>query len=102
ILHFVDIHLPKNSATPVIIGAAAFLCTFGLVWHIGWATIGGASGVLIALIVRSFQRATERVVSADQQRSEHQAQCRQVDQTRPVGRDDEDSSANAGLAQARL
>ncbi|MFK3971287.1 cbb3-type cytochrome c oxidase subunit I [Pseudomonas sp. NPDC087358] len=102
ILHFVDIHLPKNSATPVIIGAAAFLCTFGLVWHIGWATIGGASAVLIALIVRSFQRDTERVVSADQQRREHQAQRRQVDQTRPVGRDDEDSSANAGLAQARL
>jgi cytochrome o ubiquinol oxidase subunit 1 len=63
VLRFEDIHLPKNSATPLVIGAASLVCAFGLVWHIGWAAAGGFLLVWGTVIARSFVRDTERVIT---------------------------------------
>ncbi|MDB6141940.1 MAG: cytochrome ubiquinol oxidase subunit [Pseudomonas sp.] len=99
VLRFEDILLPKNSATPVIIGGASFLCAFGLVWHIGWAAVGGIVVAWMAVIVRSFVRDTERIIPAAQVRQAHQAWLEQARTTTAVSRDDEDDALNAGLAR---
>lgn len=99
IQHFEDIRLPRNSATPIVIGAASFLCAFGLVWHIGWAAVGGLLLVWLAVIARSFVRDTERVISAQALRQAHEARIEQAYRGRAVNRDDEHNSRNPGLAQ---
>jgi cytochrome o ubiquinol oxidase subunit 1 len=96
---FEDIRLPNNSATPVLIGAASFLCAFGLVWHIGWAAVGGFVLVWACVVARSFVRDTERVIPARQVQADYEADRAQAQAAHPVTRDDEHSRRNAGLAQ---
>jgi cytochrome bo3 quinol oxidase subunit 1 apoprotein (EC 1.10.3.-) len=97
--HYEDIHMPKNSSVAVIIGIASALCAFGLVWHIWWAAIVGFVACWIAVIARSFQRETERVIPADEVRRAHEAWLQRVAAAVPVGRDDEISASNQGLAE---
>lgn len=98
---FTDILLPKNSATPIIVGAASFLCSFGLVWHIGWAASAGLLGILAAVILRSFVRETHRVIKAQALRLEYEEGARLAKQSVAVSRDDEISRLNLGLAQVQ-
>jgi cytochrome o ubiquinol oxidase subunit 1 len=98
---FEDIHLPKNSATPVLIGAASFLCAFGLVWHIGWAALGGFLFAWGAIILRSFRLNTMHVISAEQVRREYERETQQMRMAQAVSRDAEFSGRNTGLAKVR-
>jgi cytochrome o ubiquinol oxidase subunit 1 len=101
VLRFEDIHLPKNSATPLVIGAASLVCAFGLVWHIGWAAAGGFMLVWGTVIARSFVRDTERVITGATLRQAEERRLQQLRAAAAVARDEEDSSLNAGLAQVR-
>jgi cytochrome o ubiquinol oxidase subunit 1 len=101
VLRFADIHLPKNSATPVIIGAASFVCAFGLVWHIGWAAAGGLLVAWGAVIARSFVPQTERVITAEALRRAQEQQFQRTQGATAVPREEEHSQRNAGLAQVR-
>jgi cytochrome o ubiquinol oxidase subunit 1 len=101
VLRFEDIHLPKNSATPLVIGAASLVCAFGLVWHIGWAAAGGFLLVWGTVIARSFVRDTERVITGATLRQAEERRLQQLRAAAAVARDEEDSSLNAGLAQVR-
>jgi cytochrome o ubiquinol oxidase subunit 1 len=101
VLRFEDIHLPKNSATPLVIGAASFVCAFGLVWHIGWAAAGGFLLVWGTVIARSFVRDTERVITGATLRQAEERRLQQLRGAAAVARDEEDSGLNAGLAQVR-
>jgi cytochrome o ubiquinol oxidase subunit 1 len=101
VLRFEDIHLPKNSATPLVIGAASLVCAFGLVWHIGWAAAGGFLLVWGTVIARSFVRDTERVITGATLRQAEERRLQQLRGAAAVARDEEDSSLNAGLAQVR-
>jgi cytochrome o ubiquinol oxidase subunit 1 len=91
--------MPKNSATPIIIGAAGFVCAFGLVWHIGWAAVSGFLIVWGALIARSFVRDTHRRIDAAEVRDANEDHRQRVFEATAITRDDETSSSNCGLAQ---
>jgi len=59
-----DIVVPKNSSFGVLIAIAAFLCGFGLVWHIWWLAIVGLAAVIVMLAIRLTSDDTERVIPA--------------------------------------
>lgn len=101
VLLFEDIRLPKNSATPVIIGAASFVCAFGLVWHIGWAAAGGFLIAWGAVIARSFVPETERVITAQALRKAQEQRTQRIRCATAVPREQEHSRRNTGLAQVR-
>ena len=96
-----DIELPKNSATPVIIGTASFVCAFGLVWHIGWAAAVGLFAVWITVVARSFVRDTHRSIPAQQVRTDYEANALAATQAEAVTRDSETTPLNVGLAQVQ-
>jgi cytochrome o ubiquinol oxidase subunit 1 len=98
---FEPIQLPLNSATPIIIGMAAFVCTFGLVWHIGWAAIAGLLAVWAAIIARSFVRDTHHIISSEALRWAHARHLQQAREAVPVTRDHEHSPLNRGLARVQ-
>jgi cytochrome o ubiquinol oxidase subunit 1 len=86
---------------PIILGAAAFVCAFGLVWHIGWAAAGGMLAGWVAVIARSFVRETHHVISAEALRQAYARHLQQAQQTVAVSRDQEHSPLNHGLAQVQ-
>jgi cytochrome o ubiquinol oxidase subunit 1 len=98
---FAAIQLPNNSATPIILGAAAFICAFGLVWHIGWAAGAGMLAAWAAVIARSFVRDAHHVISAEQLRQAHTRHMQEAQQAVAVSRDQEHSPLNHGLAQVQ-
>lgn len=59
-----DIVVPKNSSFGVLIAIAAFLCGFGLVWHIWWLAVVGLAAVIVMLAIRLTSDDTERVIPA--------------------------------------
>ncbi len=63
---FVDIHAPKNTASGIYISAFALIIGFSLVWHIFWLTVLGFLGVIITVIVRTFNDDTEYTISASE------------------------------------
>lgn len=52
-LEYKAIRLPRNSGTPIIIAAFAFVVGFGAVWHIFWLSGIGFLGVAAAFIARA-------------------------------------------------
>jgi cytochrome o ubiquinol oxidase subunit 1 len=60
-----DILMPKNSLFGVAVGALAFAFGFAMVWHIWWAALASALGVVIAVIAHSSIDETEYRLSAD-------------------------------------
>ncbi|MDI1353251.1 MAG: cytochrome o ubiquinol oxidase subunit I, partial [bacterium] len=59
-----DIHMPKNTAAGLVISIFAFVFSFAMVWHIWWLSVLGLIGVLISLIMRSFNYNTDYYLSA--------------------------------------
>ncbi len=48
----------------IYISAFAFLAGFALVWHILWLAVLGLVGVIVCIIIRSFDDDTEYVLTA--------------------------------------
>jgi cytochrome o ubiquinol oxidase subunit 1 len=61
---YTDIHLPKNTASGIYISVFAFLAGFGFVWNIVWLIIASILGVIVCLIIRTFDENTEYTLSA--------------------------------------
>jgi cytochrome o ubiquinol oxidase subunit I len=61
---YVDIHMPKNTAAGIYIAVFAFAASFAFVWHVAWLAVGGILGVIMSLIIRTFNEDTEYTVSA--------------------------------------
>jgi cytochrome o ubiquinol oxidase subunit 1 len=59
-----DIHMPKNTAAGIYISAFAFLAGFGFVWHIIWLIAAGILGIIVCVIVRTFNENAEYTLSA--------------------------------------
>ncbi len=66
-----DIHMPKNTSVPIILGGLAFMLGFGLIWRIWWLVALSMGAILITLILRSFDSNTDYVIpAADVERME--------------------------------
>ncbi|HTR17114.1 MAG TPA: cytochrome o ubiquinol oxidase subunit I [Acetobacteraceae bacterium] len=52
--HYADIHMPKNTSIGFFVGMFSLVIGFAATWHIWWAVILGAAGVLLTVIIRSF------------------------------------------------
>ncbi|WP_374297075.1 cbb3-type cytochrome c oxidase subunit I [Sphingomonas sp.] len=63
--HYEPIVVPRPSALGPLIGIAALMTAFGLVWHAWWMAIAGLVAVIGAVITRSVMRDVERTLSAD-------------------------------------
>ena len=97
--YYVDIEMPANTATGLVIGLAAAGSAFGTVWHIWWMAIAGMLLVWGAVIARSFVTETTRTITADEVRRTEARWHRAIRQSRAVSRDDELVPANRGLAE---
>jgi len=89
--HYEDIEMPRNTGIGVIIGGLAFVLGFAMIWYIWWLAIAAGLGILIAVVVRTFDDDTEFVMSAaevqaieDQRRQLLAAAPRHVDEHTPV------------------
>jgi cytochrome o ubiquinol oxidase subunit 1 len=58
------IHVPKNSGLAFLIGLGAMFGGFGVVWHIWWLAGLGLLGVAAAIIMRTSDDHSTRVISA--------------------------------------
>jgi cytochrome o ubiquinol oxidase subunit I len=59
-----DMLIPKNTATGIYISALAFLAGFGFVWEIIWLAVVSLLGIIIVVIVRTFNEDIEYVLTA--------------------------------------
>ncbi|WP_298215528.1 cbb3-type cytochrome c oxidase subunit I [Acidocella sp.] len=50
------IHMPSNSALPVIIGALAGVWGFAMIWRIWWLAGLSLAGIIVCVIIRSFDK----------------------------------------------
>ena len=97
--HYHDIELPKESACGVIVGLAAAVCSFGLVWRIWWMAALFLVVAIITVIARSFMRDVTRIVPAQTVAAVDRQWIAQANAARPVPRELEQSESNRGLAQ---
>lgn len=51
---YAEIHMPKNSATGIIIAAFSVIFGFAMIWHIWWLAIVGVIGIAATWIAKSF------------------------------------------------
>jgi len=59
-----DIRVPYNTASGIYIAAFAFAASFAFVWHIIWLAVAGILGVIICVIVRTFNDNIEYTLTA--------------------------------------
>lgn len=59
-----DIRVPRNTAAGIYISAFAFLAGFGFVWHMHWLAAVSIVGVIICVIVRTFNDDIEYTLTA--------------------------------------
>jgi cytochrome o ubiquinol oxidase subunit I len=64
--HYEDIHMPKNTAIPIIISGFSLFFGFGLIWHIMWMVGLGILGMAACLVARSFDYDLDYYVKADE------------------------------------
>lgn len=53
---YAEIHMPKNSATGIIIAAFSVIFGFAMIWHIWWLAIVGVIGIAATWIAKSFDQ----------------------------------------------
>jgi cytochrome o ubiquinol oxidase subunit 1 len=59
------IHMPRNTGTGPIVGAFSLMLGFGLVWHIWWMAFLGLLGIVLSIIVHSFNEDRAYYVPAE-------------------------------------
>lgn len=64
--HYEDIHMPKNSAIPAVLGALVVCFGFAMVWRIWWLAGLSLAGIIATLIVRAFIRDIDYTVPASE------------------------------------
>ncbi|MBT3812416.1 MAG: cytochrome ubiquinol oxidase subunit I, partial [Gammaproteobacteria bacterium] len=94
-----DIVVPKNSIVAPVIGIAAIMFGFALVWHIWWLVVFSFVCMWGAVIARSFVTETERVIPASKVRADNEAWLQQVRECATTPREQENTSVNVGRAE---
>lgn len=59
-----DIHMPKNTVVPLMLGAATAAFGFAMVWRIWWLAILALIGIVGIVIIRSFDDDTDYIIPA--------------------------------------
>jgi cytochrome o ubiquinol oxidase subunit 1 len=62
---FEPFHLPRSTASGVVIAAFAMVAAFGIIWYIWWLTALCLIGLAVAIILRSMKEVTEYQVTKD-------------------------------------
>jgi cytochrome o ubiquinol oxidase subunit 1 len=57
------IAVPRNSGAGIVIAICTFMIGFGLIWHIFWLALVMMLALILAIIVRSMDEDTERIIS---------------------------------------
>ena len=91
--------MPKGSATSVVIGLAAAVAAFGLIWEIWGLTIVALQVIVAAVVLRSFGRNQHRTIPAAEVAREHETWLTRVRATRAIPRQLETAAVNRGLAE---
>ena len=63
---YVDITLPKNSFLAAIIGGAAFVFGFAMVWYIWWLAALSLAAIFAAIVIRASDGDTEYTIPASE------------------------------------
>jgi len=61
-----DIHMPKNTPMPMLIGACGFIFCFAMIWQIWWLSIVGLIGMIVLLIIRLSDDDIEYTIPASE------------------------------------
>jgi cytochrome o ubiquinol oxidase subunit 1 len=89
---FVDIHMPKNTASGIYISIFAFTAGFGFVWHITWLIIVSLIAIIFFTITRTFNENTEYTLKADDVEKLEQDRTKKLEKTKKLAkpRNDDD------------
>jgi cytochrome o ubiquinol oxidase subunit 1 len=79
---YVDIIMPKNTASGIYIAAWAFVVCFAFVWHINWLAAVGVIGIIVCFIRRTFNDNTEYTLTAAQVEKLETERAKKTAQTR--------------------
>ncbi len=91
---YAPIHMPKNTATGMVISGFALIFGFAMIWYMWWLAAVGFIGIVVTAIVHSFNEDRDYYVSVEEIKAienAHKEQLRKAksQQTAPSG-DDED------------
>ncbi len=59
-----DIHMPRNTSISFFIGFFSLVFGFAAIWHIWWLAIVGLAGILVSVLIRSFDYDIDYFVKA--------------------------------------
>lgn len=77
---FNPIHMPRNTATGVIVSALSLACGFGLVWYIWWLAAASFAGIIVTTIAHSFNYNRDYHIPAEQVARTEDEYTRQLDE----------------------
>jgi len=60
------IRIPKNTASGIYVGLAAFVIGFSIIWHMWWLALVGLIGVVVLIILATLQEDTETIIGVDE------------------------------------
>ncbi|MFF2089831.1 cbb3-type cytochrome c oxidase subunit I [Paenibacillus sp. NPDC058174] len=60
------IHMPKNSAIPILMSACCFVAGFGFVFHWLWFVIAGIAGIAFCMLKHSFNHDTDYYIPVEE------------------------------------
>jgi cytochrome o ubiquinol oxidase subunit 1 len=85
-----DIHMPKNTAAGIYIAVFAFFACFAFVWDIVWLAVASIIGVIVVLVVRSFDEHSEYTITAEEVQKLEEDRRKKTLAPSPTKEDEED------------
>lgn len=74
-----DIHMPRNTAMGLYIGAFSFVFGFAIIWHIWWMAALGLFGMIVCAIIRLSNNDIEYTIPAEEvRRTETETAMRKI------------------------
>jgi cytochrome o ubiquinol oxidase subunit I len=61
---YLDVHMPKNTAVPLLIGALSLFFGFAMIWRIWWLAGLSLLAIIVVIIIRSFDKDTDYIIPA--------------------------------------
>ncbi|MGH8456294.1 MAG: cbb3-type cytochrome c oxidase subunit I, partial [Stenotrophobium sp.] len=81
---FNQIHMPKNTATGIVLSVFSMACGFGLIWHIWWLAAASFIGIVATAIGHTFNYHRDYYIPAEEVARTEAAFTRQLAQQVPT------------------